>query len=623
VPHPQDAQKEVMLKRVRKKWSRTLIGRSVRVLSRADQRKISVVVFFQIFLGLIDLAGVAAIGMLGSLAVRGVSSQGPGDRVEVVLRYLHLSNQTFQTQAAVLGCLAAGLLIGRTILSVIFARRTLYFLSRRGARVSSSLVSKLLSQNLLAIQARTTQETLYAVTRGVDSITLGVIGVTVTLISDISLLFVMTAGLLLVDPTIAVSTVFVFGCIGYLLYRLLNKQARKLGVNESVFTIANNEKIVEVLNSYRESVVRNRRYFYAKEIEKTKFKLADTLAEISFLPSISKYVIESTVVLGTLIISASQFLLQDASRAVATLSVFMAASTRIAPAVMRIQQGTIGIRQSLGSAEPTLTLIESLEGVEENPEATNRLDTRHLGFSPTVDIRSLSLTYPNKIVPALNKVSLEIESGTFVAIVGPSGAGKTSLVDVLLGVLDGTSGSVLISGNPPLQTIAKWPGAIAYVPQDVAMSSGTIRENITLGFPENSEDEGLIHDALRTAQLLTFIESLPQGLDTQVGERGTKLSGGQRQRLGIARAMFTKPKLLVLDEATSALDGQTESDISSSILELKGSATVVMIAHRLSTVRFADLVVYIDGGKILAQGTFEEVRRQVPNFEKQAQLMGL
>jgi ABC-type multidrug transport system fused ATPase/permease subunit len=290
---------------------------------------------------------------------------------------------------------------------------------------------------------------------------------------------------------------------------------------------------------------------------------------------------------------------------------------------MRIQQGTIGIRQSLGSAEPTLTLIESLEGVEENPEATNSLDTSHLGFSPTVGIRNLSLTYPNKTVPALNQVSLEIESGTFVAIVGPSGAGKTSLVDVLLGVLDGTSGTVLISGNPPLQTIAKWPGAIAYVPQDVAMSSGTIRENITLGFPENSEDEGLIHDALRTAQLLTFIESLPQGLDTQVGERGTKLSGGQRQRLGIARAMFTKPKLLVLDEATSALDGQTESDISSSILELKGSATVVMIAHRLSTVRFADLVVYIDGGKILAQGTFEEVRMQVPNFEKQAQLMGL
>jgi ABC-type multidrug transport system fused ATPase/permease subunit len=443
------------------------------------------------------------------------------------------------------------------------------------------------------------------------------------MISDVSLLVVMTIGLLVVDPVIALSTVLVFGFVGWLLYRLLNKSAKRLGLAESSLTIANNEKIVEVLNSYRESVVRNRRYFYAKEIEKTKFRLADTLADIAFLPSISKYVIESTVVLGTLIISASQFLLQDASKAVATLSVFMAASTRIAPAVMRIQQGTIGIRQSLGSAGPTLDLIESLEGVEENPRASNVLDTEHAGFIPTIEICNLSLIYPQKETPALDQISLNIESGSFVAIVGPSGAGKTSLVDVLLGVLLESSGTVLISGKPPLETIARWPGAIAYVPQDVAMSSGTIKENITLGFPDNSEDQFLIEDALRLAQLSDFIASLPEGLDSQVGERGTRLSGGQRQRLGIARAMFTKPKLLVLDEATSALDGQTESDISSSILELKGNTTVVMIAHRLSTVRFADKVVYIDEGKIKAQGTFEQVRAQVPNFEKQAQLMGL
>lgn len=607
----------------RSKWRVTTIGRSARVLSRADQQKISIVVVFQIFLGLLDLAGVAAIGMLGSLAVRGVSSQGPGDRVEAVLSFLHLSSQTFQTQAAVLGCLAAGLLISRTIFSIIFTRRTLYFLSRRGARISSTLVSKLLSQDLLTIQKRTTQETLYAVTRGVDSVTLGVIGITVTLISDISLLAVMTIGLLIVDPIIALSTVAVFGAVGWLLYRLLNKSAKRLGLAESSLTIANNEKIVEVLNSYRESVVRNRRYFYAKEIEKTKFQLAHTLADIAFLPSISKYVIESTVVLGTLLISASQFLLQDASHAVATLSVFMAASTRIAPAVMRIQQGTIGIRQSLGSAGPTLALIESLEEVDENPQASNKLETEHEGFDPRIEIRDLALTYPQKDTPALDNISLEITSGSFVAIVGPSGAGKTSLVDVLLGVLTESSGTVLISGKRPLETIAQWPGAIAYVPQDVAMSSGTIKENITLGFPENSEDRDLINSAVQMAQLSNYVQSLPQGLETQVGERGTKLSGGQRQRLGIARAMFTKPKLLVLDEATSALDGQTESDISSAILELKGKTTIVMIAHRLSTVRFADLVIYIDGGKITAQGTFEEVRNRVPDFEKQAQLMGL
>ena len=611
------------MRNIRSKWRSTTIARSTRVLSRKDQQKVFAVVLVQILLGLLDLAGVAAIGVLGSLAVRGVSSQTPGDRVSAILEFLNLSNYTFQTQAAILGCLAAGLLITRTILSVIFARKTLYFLSRRGARVASTLIAKLLSQSLLSIQIRTTQETLYAVTRGVDSITLGVIGICVTLISDLSLLLVLTIGLLIVDPTIAISTILVFALIGYVLYRLLHKRARRLGLDESRLTIASNEKIVEVLSSYRESVVRNRRYYYSKEIEKAKYNLADTLADISFLPSISKYVIESTVVLGTLLISATQFIFQDANHAVATLSVFLAASTRIAPAVMRIQQGSIGIRQSLGSAEPTLLLIESLENVEVSKEANDTFDASHFGFKSAISIKNLTLTYPGKSKPAIDNLSLEVSEGQFVAIVGSSGAGKTSLVDVVLGVLFPNEGSVTISSDTPLSAISKWPGAIAYVPQDVVIISGTIGENVSLGFPANSDNEQFIKDAISIAQLSNFVTTLPNGLATPVGERGAKISGGQRQRLGIARAMFTKPKLLVLDEATSSLDGQTESDISDAIQNLKGSVTVVMIAHRLSTVRNADLVVYMDQGKVLAQGTFEEVRKSIPDFDSQARLMGL
>jgi len=207
--------------------------------------------------------------------------------------------------------------------------------------------------------------------------------------------------------------------------------------------------------------------------------------------------------------------------------------------------------------------------------------------------------------------------------VGSSGAGKTTLVDVLLGILEPDSGTVQISGVTPLEAISKWPGAIAYVPQDVLVTNGSIRENVALGYPLEAATDELVNDAIRIASLAEFVATLPEGLDTNLGERGAKISGGQRQRIGIARALFTKPKLLVLDEATSALDGGTEESISSDIQKLKGSTTVVLIAHRLSTVRDADLVLYMDKGEIVARGTFEEVRNAVPDFDRQAKLMGL
>jgi len=574
-------------------------------------------------MGMMDLFGVAIIGILGALTISGVQSKQPGNRVHSVLEILGIGDNTFQTQAAILGALAASLLIGRTIFSIIFTRRTLFFLSRRGAAISADLISRLLSQPLLKIQSRTSQETLYAVTVGVTTITLGILGTTVTLISDFSLLVVMAIGLFIVDPFIALGTFLLFSAIGFLLYRLMQVKARDLGQKESELSIRSNEKIIEVLNSYRESVVRNRRDYYARDIGKLRFELADTLAEFSFMPNISKYVIETTVVLGALIISATQFIMQDATHAVATLSVFLAAGTRIAPAILRMQQGSISIRGSLGNAGPTLDLIESLGESKSRNEVNNFVDVVHEGFISNVEIRNVSLTYPSGTRKALSDINLGFEHGKFFAIVGPSGAGKTSIVDVLLGVLNPDEGQISISNLSPLSAVAKWPGAVSYVPQDVMISNGTIRQNVALGFPEEVASDSLVSEAISIAQLTDFISTLPSGLDTQVGERGTKISGGQRQRLGIARAMFTKPKLLVLDEATSSLDGQTESDISDAIHSLKGSVTVIMIAHRLSTVRNADTVIYMDQGKILAQGTFEEVRNSIPDFDNQARLMGL
>ena len=612
-----------MTKLERANWSRGVIRDVFQVLPKSDRQKISLVVGLQISMGFLDLLGVAIIGVLGALAVSGVQSSQPGTRVSTLIEIFHLAGLSFQEQAAFLGISAAFILVLRTFLSVIFTRKTLFFLSRRGAALTTNLVSKLLSRPLLEIQQRTTQDAVYALTSGVNAVTLGVLGTGVVLISDVSLLLVMTAGLFVVDPLIALISVVTFSGIGILVYRLMHQRAENLGREESILAVKSNEAIVEVFSSYREAVVRNRREYYAREIGKKRWKNADVLAELAFMPNISKYIIESTVVLGALAISAAQFVLQDAAHAIATLAVFLAAGTRIAPAVMRVQQGALQMKSSLGVAAPTLQLIKDLRGAEELPKISDVVPLIHTGFISEINLINVNLKYEGNEKPALKNISLNIAPGSSVALVGPSGAGKTSLVDVILGVISPDSGTVEISGCNPIETISKWPGAIGYVPQDVVITNGSIRENIALGYPSSEADDEIVRRVLKVAQLEKLIKEYPEGSDTQVGERGTKISGGQRQRLGIARALLTSPKLLVLDEATSALDGETEAAIANAIHALKGSVTIVMIAHRLSTVREADVVVYLADGIIEAVGTFEEVRGQVSEFDSQAKLMGL
>jgi ABC-type multidrug transport system fused ATPase/permease subunit len=603
--------------------SSTTFKKTIAVLSKADKRKLILISIIQVFLGLLDLLGVLAVGLLGTLSVTGIQSQAPGGRVNSVLSLLGLSNLSFQSQAIAIGLAAVLLLVGRTMLSILFTRRILYFMSRRGAEISANLVRRLLSQPLLIVQKRSVQESLFAVTTGVEIIALQVLALSVVLVADVALLNILIFGLFIVDPVTSVGTVLIFGVVALILFKLMHERAGTVGAKNARLSIKSSEKIVEVFASYRESIVRNRRDFYSREIAKSRFDIANTKAEMSFMPYISKYVIETTVIVGAVLIGAIQFFMQDSAHAVATLAIFVAAGSRIAPAVLRIQQGAVTMKSGLGMAMPTLDLIALLGDKPMKENLNDEVHTKHDGFNPYLEILNVSVTYPEKADKALQNVSLQVQPGTVIAIVGPSGAGKTTLVDVLLGVIEPDIGSAQISGVTPLEAISTWPGAIAYVPQDVLVANVSIRENIALGYPLMAATDDLVNDAIQIASLTEFVDSLPEGLDTNLGERGGKISGGQRQRIGIARALFTKPKLLVLDEATSALDGDTEESISSDIQKLKGSTTVVLIAHRLSTVRDADLVLYMDKGEIISRGTFEEVRNSVPDFDRQAKLMGL
>jgi ABC-type multidrug transport system fused ATPase/permease subunit len=611
-----------MLNSVQSKIQQSIVLRSLKLIPSENRRKVVIATLLQIGLSILDLIGVAAIGILGALSVTGIQSQQPGARILRVLEFLQIDSISFQSQVAILGLSACVIFIFRTVCSIVVTRKVLFFLSRQGAQISVRLLNQLLGQSLLQIQSRSTQEIVYGLTTGVSAITLGVLAASVALIADASLLIVLLVALFAVDYIMAITSVMFFGLMGYLLYRTMSVKAQELGVTNSKLSVINNEKVIEVLDSYREAVVRNTRQYYVKEISRHRFKLADVLAEMQFMPSISKYVIESGMVIGAVLIAGAQFAIYDAATAVATLSVFLAAGTRLGPAILRLQQNLIQIKGAAGSARPTLLLADSLSMSSSLSDNQLELNREHADFVAEVEMSQISFTYPGQKVAALCAVNLTVDRGQSMAIVGPSGSGKTTLVDVLLGLLNPDEGEVMISKVSPRHAIENWSGAVAYVPQNVAIMNGTIRENVTLGYPVGPEADEFVHEALRLAQLSDLIKEMPSGLDTNVGERGAKLSGGQRQRLGIARALFTNPKLLVLDEATSSLDGQTESDISEAINSLHGQVTVVLIAHRLSTVRTADQVIYLSRGEIIARGSFEEVRSAVPEFEKQAQLMG-
>jgi ABC-type multidrug transport system fused ATPase/permease subunit len=606
-----------------RKWKISVIRQVYGLLPRADLWKLGIIATLQVVLSFLDLLGIALLGILGALTVSGIGGTSPTGRFSEILAKIGILNLDFQLQIIILGVGACLTMVAKTIASVFLTRKVLFFTGRRAAVISSKLTDDLLRQNILTVRKSTSQETVYMITVGVEALVVSVIGISTVLVSDIALLFIILIGMAFYDFSTALSMILVFGTAGVFLYQFMHLKMRNIGRENTKLRISGSEKLIEMLVSFREVVIRNRQAFYVEDFGRNRLDLADKTSEMNFMPYVSKYVLESTVLIGALLISLFQFTFHDSVRAISTLTIFLAAGTRLAPALLRVQQGLIQVRQGMIAGEPTLKLISTLVPFSKTVDVDNQSQGfSYPGFNSRIRCSGVTFRYPHQEVDALSGIDLNIEPGSFVAFVGASGAGKTTLVDVILGVLEPSSGSIEIASSKPKVALEKFPGAIGYVPQDIFIHSGTIRSNVAMGFePENFED-GFILEPLRRAQLSDLLIS-PEGLDLRVGERGVTLSGGQRQRLGIARALFTRPKLLILDEATSALDADTESSITKSILELRGDVTIIVVAHRLSTIKNADKIYYLERGKIVAEGNFEEVRGKSRNFDKQAGLMGL
>ena len=613
-----------MISKIEANYQKRVIRDAFSVLTNKDKKKLFFITILQSLLGILDLIGVLLVGVISVISLNGIRSLPPGSNVRTLLVSFGLDNFSFQKQVAILGAISAVLLVSRTLLSVIFARKILNYLSTKAALLSSELISKLLSKDLLTIHKRSAQENLYAVTTGVNVLYLTLIASILALFTDLILAVILFVGILSIDKVMAFFTLLIFLSVSIALYFRVQKRIEFLSESTVSLLIETSERFLEAISSFRELFVRNRLGFYRNYLKGLRLEQAYSSAELAFIPNLSKYVMEITLVMGSIFVCAIQFIIKDATGAVTALSVFLAASSRLAPAVLRIQGGFLAIKSCFGSVDRVLNLIKSLENHDSSLDSsTVSLNSVHNGFDPRIVLDKVSYTYPGNFIPTITNASLEVNPGEVIAFVGPSGAGKSTLIDLMLGILKPNSGVIKISGVSPLQAINAWPGAISYVPQETKITNNSIKGNIAMGFPVSEQIDSLVADALKVAQLENFLHENNFSLDSSVGEAGSKLSGGQKQRLGIARALYLKPKLIVLDEATSSLDGQTESDVSEAIYGLRGQVTVILIAHRLSTVKKSDKIVYIEQGKILSVGTFEEVKSAIPNFQSQAALMGL
>ena len=424
----------------------------------------------------------------------------------------------------------------------------------------------------------------------------------ITITTDVSVAVAMLAFLVALEPIGSVLTILGF-CFGtFLLLRLTRPLTDKWGEVRNTARAGAMKALLQGLGGVKEiKAYGMERSFLAEHgrHQDIAFRATYLFAVMQQVPR-AIFEILAIAGIGTLVTTV---LLTDRplAEAVGLLAIFAAAAFRMLPSFTRVASSVQSV--SYGRASIYSVYQDLLEDPLERPETTRS----HVVSFESLELKDVSFAYEDSEAMALRNLTLTVKPGEYVGIVGQSGSGKSTLIDVILGLLVPTRGEVLFNGAPMRELWSDWRKVVGYVPQDIYLLDESIRRNVALDIRDENIDDRAVEAALRAAQLWDLVETLPSGLNSEVGERGVRLSGGQRQRLGIARALYRNPKVLLFDEATSALDNQTESDVVASIEQLRGERTVIIVAHRLSTVRDCDKLYMLEAGQIIRTGRFDEV----------------
>jgi ATP-binding cassette subfamily C protein len=599
--------------------NRSVLDQAVLLLPPGTKKKLGLLIVFQILTSVLDLIALYFLGTLASIGILYIQNQSatfPSNLTTI----LSLDGASFNTQFVSISTLIVVIFIIKTFLAILGNQKILIFLGNRAASASSNMVSKLLASKPDYILRKKSQELLYSVTAGIDNLILNYVSAACVLLTEALFLVVIIVGVVALSPSAGLIALIVFGSSTLFISRLTSRSGKSLSEKSARLGVQYNERLLETLSVYRELLLRSDLNKASNETQAVRALTLRMRAQLIFLPTLSKYLFEFSIVIGGALVGLSQILFQDSNGAIASVVIFVAASTRILPSLIRAQNSFLTMKQSEGGAQVTLDVILEIDELLEKVDVDTHVETTSK-FLPIIRVENLTFSYPETDQIVLKEINFSIKAGQFVAIVGQSGAGKSTLVDLLIGMYEPTGGYIKVSGLPPREAIKTWPGVISYVPQDIAIIDGNIAKNIALQDSDQQKNE--IQMSLERAQLLDDVMAMTNKLNEVVGERGTRLSGGQRQRLGIARALYTKPKMIIFDEATSSLDSITEKSVTDAIYNNESGVTLIVIAHRLSTVRHADLVILLDQGRLVAKGTFDEVRSLVPKFDKQAKLVNL
>ena len=594
---------------------------SLRLFTKKDRTKFWLLVTAQMATGFLDLIGAGLISLVVMLLIS--AFQGPESIpyfLDLVVDNFPIRNLSPIQMAVTIGLFSAAFFIIKSILSVILLRKNLRFLGLRHSKIVGDLLSSLLNKNLLFIESKASQDLSYALLQGTSYLTIELLAPLAIGLTEATLLILFATLMFFVDPYLMVCVVLFFGIVGTSLHRYLGGWALEVGEEVARANSSSFRKLQETLENFRTLKVLGKEEYFLKDIEGDVRQGAMAHSSRRFIEQIPKFTLEVTLILGILALGFSQLSQQDLASSSITVVIFLTIAVRSTPSMLRLQSVFISLRNAKGQSKETIEFIQNLWDEPNQIPKSTELITGKKPF-PTILLSDISFTYPGNSVPTIQKLSFELLKNQSLAIVGRSGAGKSTLVDIILGILSPQEGEVVINSLDPTSAISMWRNEIVYIPQETMLLSKSIAENIAFGVPDNEIDLDRIWKSLEVVQLSEFVMSLPDQLNTQIGAVGIKLSGGQKQRIGLSRAVYLEPKILFLDEATSALDSITESQISSTIQEIAKRSTVVVIAHRLSTVKAVDRVLYLEKGKAGVFGTFDEVNILSEGFAAQINLL--